>query len=112
MSKIYNGALELVGNTPLVEVKNIEEENETKKDERLNKIVRGKIISVEEKIEYIQNILTTADKIIINNIIKDNTKDEVIATFLSLLELIKSKEIVVVQENFFEDIIIKKNLEN
>ena len=28
MSKIYNGALELVGNTPLVEVKNIEEEKE------------------------------------------------------------------------------------
>lgn len=26
MSKVYNGALELVGNTPLVEVKNIEEE--------------------------------------------------------------------------------------
>ena len=93
-------------------MKNIEEENETKQDERLNKIVRGKIISVEEKIEYIQNILTTADKISFNNIIKDNTKDEVIATFLSLLELIKSKEIVVVQENFFEDIIIKKNLEN
>ena len=62
--------------------------------------------------EYIQNILTTADKISFNNIIKDNTKDEVIATFLSLLELIKAKEIVVVQENFFEDIIIKKNLEN
>ena len=96
----------------IFKVKNIEEENETKKDERLNKIVRGKIISVEEKIEYIQNILTTADKISFNNIIKDNTKDEVIATFLSLLELIKSKEIVVVQENFFEDIIIKKNLYN
>ena len=96
----------------IFKVKNIEEENETKKDERLNKIVRGKIISVEEKIEYIQNILTTADKISFNNIIKDNTKDEVIATFLSLLELIKSKEIVVVQENFFEDIIIKKNLVN
>ncbi|WP_368242627.1 ScpA family protein [Intestinibacter bartlettii] len=96
----------------IFKVKNIEEENETKKDERLNKIVRGKIISVEEKIEYIQNILTTADKMSFNNIIKDNTKDEVIATFLSLLELIKSKEIVVVQENFFEDIIIKKNLEN
>ena len=96
----------------IFKVKNIEEENETKKDERLNKIVRGKIKSVEENIEYIQNILTTADKISFNNIIKDNTKDEVIATFLSLLELIKSKEIVVVQENFFEDIIIKKNLEN
>ena len=96
----------------IFKVKNIEEENETKKDERLNKIVRGKIISVEEKIEYLENILTTNDKISFNQIIKDNTKDEVIATFLSLLELIKSKEIVVVQENFFEDIIIKKNLEN
>ena len=87
-------------------------EKETKKDEKLNKIVRGKIVSVEEKIEYIENILTKKDKISFNKIIENNTKDEVIATFLSLLELIKAKRIVVVQENFFEDIIIKKNLEN
>ncbi|MDY5211420.1 segregation and condensation protein A [Intestinibacter sp.] len=95
----------------IFKVKNVEEE-ETKKDEKLNKIVRGKIVSVEEKIEYIENILTTKDKISFNKIIENNTKDEVIATFLSLLELIKAKRIVVVQENFFEDIIIKKNLEN
>ena len=95
----------------IFKVKNVEEE-ETKKDERLNKIVRGKIVSVEEKIEYLENILTTNDKISFNQKIKNNTKDEVIATFLSLLELMKSKKIVVVQENFFEDIIIKKNLEN
>lgn len=95
----------------IFKVKNIEEEK-TKKDERLNKIVRGKIVSVEEKIEYIENILTTTDNISFNKIIQNNTKDEVIATFLSLLELMKAKRIVVVQENFFEDIIIKKNLEN
>ncbi|MBU5334955.1 segregation and condensation protein A [Intestinibacter bartlettii] len=95
----------------IFKVKNIEEEK-TKKDERLNKIVRGKIVSVEEKIEYIENILKTTDNISFNKIIQNNTKDEVIATFLSLLELMKAKRIVVVQENFFEDIIIKKNLEN
>lgn len=39
-------------------------------------------------------------------------KDEVIATFLSVLELIKSREIVVYQDLFFDDILIKKNLES
>ncbi len=95
----------------IFKVKNIKDE-ETKKDERLNKIVRGKIISVEEKIEYIENILMTTNRVSFNKIIQNNTKEEVIATFLSLLELMKSKRIVVIQENFFEDIIIKKNLEN
>ncbi|WP_455542853.1 segregation and condensation protein A [Intestinibacter sp.] len=95
----------------IFKVKNIKDE-ETKKDERLNKIVRGKIISVEEKIQYIENILMTINRVSFNKIIQNNTKEEVIATFLSLLELMKSKRIVVIQENFFEDIIIKKNLEN
>ena len=44
---------------------------------------------------------------------KENVdKDEVIATFLSVLELIKSREIVVYQDLFFDDILIKKNLES
>ncbi|MGM9533138.1 segregation/condensation protein A, partial [Intestinibacter sp.] len=76
------------------------------------KIVRGKIIPVEEKIKYIEDILKTTEKINFNSMVQSYQKDEVIATFLSILELIKSRKIVVVQENFFEDIIIKKNLEN
>ncbi len=93
----------------IFKVKAIQKEE---KDERLNKIVRGKIISIEEKIDYIENLLKNNDIINFNNMIENYTKDEVIATFLSLLELIKSKKIVVNQDNFFEDIIIKKNLEN
>lgn len=92
----------------IFKVKTIQEE----KDERLDKIVRGKIIPVEEKIKYIENILKTTDNINFNSMVQSYQKDEVIATFLSILELIKSRKIVVVQENFFEDIIIKKNLEN
>ena len=93
----------------IFKVKTIQEEE---KDERLDKIVRGKIIPVEEKIKYIENILKTTDNINFNSMVQSYQKDEVIATFLSILELIKSRKIVVVQENFFEDIIIKKNLEN
>lgn len=93
----------------IFKVKAIQKEE---KDERLNKIVRGKIISIEEKIDYIENLLKNNDTINFNNMIESYSKDEVIATFLSLLELIKSKKIIVNQNNFFEDIIIKKNLEN
>ncbi|EQK92810.1 scpA/B family protein, partial [Clostridioides difficile CD127] len=45
------------------------------------------------------------------NIIKSYENDEIIATFLSILELIKEKEIVVVQDIFFDDILIRKSSE-
>lgn len=94
----------------IFKVKAVQEENQ--KDEKLDKIVRGKIISVEEKIKHIENILKEKDEIEFNEMLETYKKDDIIATFLSLLELIKSRKIVVVQEHFFDDIIIKKNLEN
>ena len=80
-------------------------------DNKLNKIVRGRVVSVEEKIGYIRNIIKEKVEIKFKNIISTYEKDEIIATFLSLLELIKSKEISVEQDIFFDDILIKKNLE-
>lgn len=81
------------------------------KDERLNKIVKGRIISVEEKMTYIRDIIKDKSEVRFINIIQKCDKDEVIATFLSILELIKSKEVIVVQDIFFDDILIKKNSE-
>lgn len=81
------------------------------KDERLNKIVRGRIISVEEKISYIRDVIKDKSEVRFRSIINQYDKDEVIATFLSILELIKTKEILVVQDVFFDDILIKKNSE-
>ncbi|WP_334307493.1 hypothetical protein [Paraclostridium sp. AKS73] len=46
------------------------------------------------------------------NLIDTYEKDEIIATFLSVLELIKTNEIMVVQDLFFEDILIKRNMES
>ncbi|GAA3650763.1 segregation and condensation protein A [Asaccharospora irregularis] len=94
----------------ILKVKKIEEDEE-KTDNKLNKIVRGRVVSVEEKIGYIRNIIKEKVEIKFKNIISTYEKDEIIATFLSLLELIKSKEISVEQDIFFDDILIKKNLE-
>lgn len=94
----------------ILKVKKVEEDEE-KTDNKLNKIVRGRVVSVEEKIGYIRNIIKEKVEIKFKNIISTYEKDEIIATFLSLLELIKSKEISVEQDIFFDDILIKKNLE-
>ncbi len=92
----------------ILKVKKIEEEVT---DEKLNKIVRGRIISVEEKTRYIRQIIKETNEIQFTKIIHTSDKDEIIATFLSILELIKCREIIVEQNIFFDDIIIKRNSE-
>ncbi len=88
------------------------DELEEVKDEKLNKIVRTRIISVEEKMHYVRDIMKEKENIRFTNLIDTYEKDEIIATFLSVLELIKTNEIMVVQDLFFEDILIKRNMES
>ncbi|KGJ50747.1 segregation and condensation protein A [Clostridium sp. NCR] len=88
------------------------DELEEVKDEKLNKIVRTRIISVEEKMHYVRDIMKEKENIRFTNLIDTYEKDEIIATFLSVLELIKTNEIIVVQDLFFEDILIKRNMES
>ena len=88
------------------------EDNKPHKDEKLDKIVRGRIVPVEEKIAYIREIISRDNEVSFIKVIENVDKDEVIATFLSVLDLIKSREIVVYQDLFFDDILIKKNLES
>ena len=76
------------------------EDNKPQKDEKL------------EKIAYIIEIISRDNEVSFIKVIENVDKDEVIATFLSVLELIKSREIVVYQDLFFDDILIKKNLES
>ncbi|SCJ23584.1 Segregation and condensation protein A [uncultured Clostridium sp.] len=88
------------------------DELEEVKDDKLNKIVRTRIISVEEKMHYVRNIIKEKEDIRFTSLITDYEKDEIIATFLSVLELIKSNEVIVVQDLFFDDILIKRNMES
>lgn len=88
------------------------DELEEVKDEKLNKIVKTRIISVEEKMHYVRDIIKEKDNIRFTKLIDTYEKDEIIATFLSVLELIKTNEIVVVQDLFFDDILIKRLKEN
>ena len=88
------------------------EELEEIKDDKLNKIVKTRIISVEEKMHYVRDIIKEKEDIKFTNLISNYEKDEIIATFLSVLELIKTNEVIVVQDLFFDDILIKRNMES
>lgn len=83
------------------------------KTEELDMIVKKKVVSSEEKMKDLRVLMSKEDKVSFVNLVKNYDKDETIATFLAILELIKEKLIVVVQNEFFDDItIIKRGVEN
>ena len=83
------------------------------KTEELDIIVKKKVVSSEEKMEDLRVLMSKEDKVSFVKLVEYYDKDETIATFLAILELIKEKLIVVVQNEFFDDIlIIKRGVEN
>lgn len=75
----------------------------------LPKAVIQRTINIQEKISHIRRIITERAKMSFTAFMKQaKDKTDVIVSFLALLELIKQKEIVVRQENIFEDMLIEK----
>ncbi|MBI4357694.1 MAG: segregation/condensation protein A [Candidatus Omnitrophica bacterium] len=67
------------------------------------------VISIEEKIEQIKQILTERREIRFRDLFGAKfTKNELIATFLALLEIVRSKFALVAQEKQFGEILITK----
>ena len=83
------------------------------KTEELDMIVKKRVVSSEEKMSDLRELMKTEDKVSFVELVGPYDKDETIATFLAILELIKEKLIVVIQHEFFDDIlIIKRGVEN
>ncbi|MCG2686919.1 segregation/condensation protein A [Candidatus Parcubacteria bacterium] len=70
-----------------------------------------KVVSIKEKIEYIKNKILSGINLSFSDLIKESkTRTEVIISFLSVLELVKQRDVVVKQEKMFEEILIEANL--
>ncbi len=73
------------------------------------KAVERDLYTVEEKAEYIKDLLVLSPKITFWEIFrKDTRKAEVVVTFIALLELIKTKVVNIEQEDTFSKIFITK----
>ena len=88
----------------------IEAFNALMKKKQLDKPIATKItkkeLSVTEKVNTIRNILKNRKKINFEEIFEVATKEEVIISFLSILEMVKKDEIILKQDNNFNQIVI------
>ena len=77
---------------------------------RLEKPVQTKItkkeLSVTEKVIKIRDILKKKRKVNFEDLFENSSKEEIIVSFLSILEMLKKDEIIVKQENNFNNIIV------
>lgn len=75
-------------------------------DKPLATKITKKQISVTEKIKKIKSILFEKKKVNFEELFEVKTKEEVIVSFLSILEMVKHNEIIINQEKNFNNIII------
>lgn len=73
-------------------------------EEPLTTKVTTKEISIEERRKSIKNILKLRKKVEFFELFEQFTKPYVVATFLSILEMAKEKELLITQENNFDKI--------
>jgi segregation and condensation protein A len=86
----------------------VKEIRKEKTENKLDAIYKKSTISIEEKIYYVKEQVDKKGSLLFKNLIKTSDKEEIIVTFLSVLELIKTKNVVVKQEDYLSDIIVKK----
>ena len=74
----------------------------------LNTRITSKELSVDERIKDIRKILDKKKKINFFDLFEEVSKEYIIVTFLSVLDMSKSNEINIIQEDNFKPIIIEK----
>ena len=75
-------------------------------DKPLATKITKKELSVSEKVKKIKDILKVRKKMNFEEVFEVQSKEELIISFLSILEMVKKKEILLTQEGNFKSIII------
>ena len=78
----------------------------------LNTKITHREISVEDRTNYIRDYLKKRTNVNFWDLFSDYNKDMVVATFLAILNMCKNGEIFLLQENNFDDILIKKKVDH
>lgn len=81
--------------------------------ENVSRAITRESFSVPQKMAYIREILQTEPQFSLKDLFDENTtKNEIVTTFLAVLELLKLQIISVSQNGLFEDIVITKRADS
>lgn len=80
----------------------IEKNKEVKKEHVVEKVA----ITVEERIIQLKSLLTTKPRVSFFELLSNESKDIIVVTFLSLLDMARQSDILISQDDNFDDIII------
>ena len=76
--------------------------------EKIKALRESKEISIEDRKKDIRNILTNKGKVNFLELFEEPTKEYVVVTFVSILDMSKNDEINIIQEDNFKPIMIEK----
>lgn len=77
--------------------------------EKLEEKTLEHLVNIEDKILTIQNMLLDRIKISFNKVMASaNNKTEIVVSFLAILEMMRQREITLVQDELFSEIMIEK----
>lgn len=74
----------------------------------LNTKITKKELSIDDKIKDIRNILSSKKRVNFLELFNEVTKENVVVTFLSILEMSKNKEVILTQNDTFSPIMIER----
>ena len=74
----------------------------------INTKITRKELSVEERKKYIREYITKRKSVLFTDLFEDYTKEMIVVTFLSILDMCKDKEIKLSQKDNFGEILIEK----
>ena len=84
--------------------------NRLKLSKPLNTRITKKELSVDDKIKEIRTILETRKRVNFIELFTEPTKEYIVVTFLSILEMCKLNEITLTQEDNYSPIMIEKRV--
>lgn len=76
-----------------------------KENKPLKTKITEKEITVSDRRKYISNILKSRKKVNFIELFEDSSKEYIVATFLAILEMAKGRELVIIQDDTFGEIV-------